>query len=126
MNEGVFKQTVVQYCEIDDKVKEHNKQVKELKLAQKDMTESIMNYMSDRSLEVCKAGDYGVLTLKTVTSKAPLNVETVRENLSKILGDKDMMSKDPEDLATSGAEYIVNNREVEEKKSLRRSTVKKK
>jgi len=29
-------------------------------------------------------------------------------------------------LATSGAEYIVNTREVEEKKSLRRSMVKKK
>jgi UDP-N-acetylglucosamine transferase subunit ALG13 len=125
MNEGVFKQTVVQYCELDDKVKEHNKQIKELKIMQKDMTESIMNYMSDRSLEVCKAGEYGVLTLKTVSSKAPLNVETVRENLSKILGDQDMMRKDPEDLATTGAEYIVNNREVAEKKSLRRSMVKK-
>jgi len=125
MNEGVFKQMVVQYCELDDKVKEHNKQIKELKVVQKDMTESIMNYMSERSLEVCKAGEYGVLTLKTVSSKAPLNVETVRENLSKILGDQDMMRKDPEDLATSGAEYIVNNREVAEKKSLRRSMVKK-
>jgi UDP-N-acetylglucosamine transferase subunit ALG13 len=125
MNEGVFKQMVVQYCELDDKVKEHNKRIKELKVVQKDMTESIMNYMSERSLEVCKAGEYGVLTLKTVSSKAPLNVETVRENLSKILGDQDMMRKDPEDLATSGAEYIVNNREVAEKKSLRRSMVKK-
>jgi UDP-N-acetylglucosamine transferase subunit ALG13 len=125
MNEGVFKQMVVQYCELDDKVKEHNKQIKELKVVQRDMTESIMNYMSERSLEVCKAGEYGVLTLKTVSSKAPLNVETVRENLSKILGDQDMMRKDPEDLATSGAEYIVNNREVAEKKSLRRSMVKK-
>jgi len=126
MNEGAFKQMVIQYCELDDKVKEHNKQIKELKMAQKDLTESIMNYMSDRALEVCKAGDYGVLTLKTVSTKAPLNVETVRDNLSKILSDQDMMRKDPEDLATSGAEYIVNNREIEEKKSLRRTMVKKK
>jgi|AntRauMFilla1563_2_1112583.scaffolds.fasta_scaffold59641_2 hypothetical protein len=124
MNEGAFKQMVVQFCEIDDKVKEHNKQIKELKVVQKDLTDSIMKYMDDRSLEVCKAGEYGVLTLKTVTSKAPLNVETVRENLSKILSDQDMMRKDPEDLATSGAEYIVNTREVEEKKALRRSMVK--
>jgi len=126
MNEGVFKQMVVQFCEIDDKVKEHNKHIKELKVAQKDLTDSIMNYMTDRALEVCKAGEYGVLTLKTVSSKAPLNVDTVRENLSKILSDQDMMSKNHEDLAMSGAEYIVNTREVEEKKSLRRSMIKKK
>jgi len=126
MNEGVFKQMVVQFCEIDDKVKEHNKHIKELKVAQKDLTDSIMNYMTDRALEVCKAWEYGVLTLKTVSSKAPLNVDTVRENLSKILSDQDMMSKNHEDLAMSGAEYIVNTREVEEKKSLRRSMIKKK
>jgi hypothetical protein len=122
MDETAFKQFVVQYCEIDDRIKEYNKHIKELRASLKDVTESIMNYMSERSLEVCKAGDYGVLTLKTVTTKAPLNVDTVRENLTKILPDKEMMTKSPDELA----EFIVNNRDTEEKKSLRRTMVKKK
>ena len=122
MDETAFKQFVVQYCEIDDRIKEYNKHIKELRASLKDVTESIMNYMSERSLEVCKAGDYGVLTLKTVTTKAPLNVDTVRESLTKILPDKEMMTKSPDELA----EFIVNNRDTEEKKSLRRTMVKKK
>lgn len=122
MDEPAFKQFVVQYCEIDDRIKEHNKHIKELRSSLKDVTESIMTYMSERSLEVCKAGDYGVLTLKTVTTKAPLNVDTVRDSLYKILPDKDMMSKSPEELA----DYIMNDRESEEKKSLRRTMIKKK
>jgi hypothetical protein len=126
MDENAFKQFVMQYCEIDDRVKEHNKQIKELKASLKDITESIMNYMSERSLEVCKAGDHGVLTLKTVTSKAPLNLDTIRENLSKVLSDEEIMSKSPEEIANSGAEYIVNNRDTEEKKSLRRTMIKSK
>lgn len=122
MDETAFKRFVVQYCELDDRIKDHNKQIKELRASLKDVTESIMNYMTDRSLEVCKAGEYGVITLKTVTSKAPLNVDTVRDNLTKILPDKEMMSKSPDEIA----DYLVNTRDTEVKKSLRRTAVKKK
>lgn len=125
MNESGFKQIVVQYCEIDDRIKEHNRQIKELRASLKDVSDSITEYMSERSLEVCKAGDYGVLTLKTVTSKAPLNVDNIRDNLAKILSDTSVMAGSPEQIAETGAEYIVNNRETEEKKSLRRTMVKK-
>ena len=125
MNESGFKQFVVQYCEIDDRIKEHNRQIKELKASLKDVSDSIMEYMSERSLDVCKAGDHGVLTLKTVTSKAPLNVDNIRDNLTKILTDVSVMAGSPEQIAETGAEYIVNNRETEEKKSLRRTMVKK-
>lgn len=126
MDEAAFKQFVVQYCEIDDRIKEHNKQIKELKTSMKDVTESIMSYMSDRSLEVCKAGDYGVLTLKTVTTKAPLNVDTIRDNLTKYFSETELSSKTPAELADLGAEYIVNNRESEDRRALRRTALKKK
>ena len=125
MNETSFKNMVVQYCEIDDKIKEFNKSIKELKVNQKDLSEMIMEYMTNQSLEVCKVGDYGVITLKTIVSKSPLNVDTIRDNLSKMMTDTDIMNKTPEVIANEGAEYIVNNRETTEKKSLRRSMLKK-
>ena len=125
MNEGAFKNMVMQYCETDDKIKEYNKLIKELKVNQKDLSDSIMEYMSSKSLEVCKAGEYGVLTLKTTVSKSPLNVDTIRDNLSKMIADTDIMKKTPDAIANEGAEYIVNNRETSEKQSLRRSMLKK-
>tara|TARA_B100001142_G_C13992102_1_gene523169 strand:+ start:153 stop:530 length:378 start_codon:yes stop_codon:yes gene_type:complete len=125
MNETSFKNTVIQYCETDDKIKEHNKMIKDLKLTQKDLSEVIMDYMSNKSLEVCKVGEYGVLTLKTTVSKSPLNVDTIRDNLSRMMTDTDIMNKTPDVIANEGAEYIVNNRETTEKKSLRRNMLKK-
>lgn len=125
MNETNFKNLVVQYCETDDKIKEFNKQIKDLKMNQKDLSDSIMEYMSSKSLEVCKAGEYGVLTLKTTVTKSPLNVDTIRDNLSKMIEDTDILKKTPEAIANEGAEYIVNNRETTEKRSLRRSMLKK-
>ena len=93
-----FKTNVVEYCTLDDKIKEYNALIKEIKEKQKMLSESIMEYMSKNSLDVCNAGEFGILTLKTTITKSGVNKETVKESLEKMLKDGNLMS---EDIATS-------------------------
>ena len=122
----VFKNQVVTYCDIDDRVKQLNKELKEIKTKQKEISDSIMEYMTSNSLEVCNAGNYGVLTLRTTMAKAGINKENIKESLSQILKDKELMSKSHEMLTEEASEYIMNNRETTERHVLKRSGVKKK
>ena len=122
-----FKACVSAYCEIDDKLKTINKNIKELKTKQKEQGDQIMEYMSSNSIEVCNAGNYGVLTLKSSTVKSTLNKECLKENLCKFITDsRDRISAggNPDELAENGAEYILNNRTSEIRNSLRRSSPK--
>jgi len=120
-----FKRNVTSYCEIDNNVKSFNKQIKELKNQQKQMSEEIMEYMSSNSLEVCNAGNYGVLTLKSSMVKGTLNKDCIRDNLCKFISGNDLSNQKPEQIAETGAEYILNNRPSELRSSLRRTTTKK-
>ena len=121
-----FKTCVSAYCEIDDQLKRTNKSIKELKAKQKELSEQIMDYMSSNSIEVCNAGNYGVLTLKTTVVKGSLNKDCIKDNLCKFISESrdDLASRNPEDLAENGAEYILNNRPTETRNSLRRSSPK--
>lgn len=120
-----FKQLVVEFCSVDDKIKEFNASVKEAKEKQKMLSESIMDYMSKNSLEVCNAGEYGILTLKTTVSKSGVNKDSVKESLAKMLSDNSLMSQDMESIVENGSELIMNNRESVERNTLKRSRMKK-
>lgn len=122
----VFKSQVVSYCDLDDRVKSLNKELKDIRQKQKEISENIMEYMTSNSLEVCNAGNYGVITLRTSVSKSGINKENVKESLSHIFNDTNMMSKSHEMLAEEASEYIMNNRETTERHVLKRSGVKKK
>lgn len=121
-----FKTCVGAYCEIDDQLKTMNKSIKEYKAKQKELSEQIMDYMSSNSIEVCNAGNYGVLTLKSTVVKGSLNKDCIKDNLCKFISQSrdDLTSGNPEDLAENGAEYILNNRPTETRNSLRRSSPK--
>lgn len=120
-----FKQQVVAYCDVDDRIKEMNAQLKELKIKQKEMSESILMFMTNNSLEVCNAGNYGVLSVRTSVSKSGINKDSIKESLDSILKDKALMSENHEILVEQASERIMNNRESTEKHTLKRSAVKK-
>ena len=119
-----FKQHVHGYCDIDDQLKKINKNIKELKEQQKNYSHAIMEYMSTNSIEVCNAGEHGVLTLKRTHVKGSLNKECLRDNLHKFICANDMSTADLEQVAENGAEYILSNRPTEERSSLKRSSTK--
>lgn len=121
-----FKTCVAAYCEIDDQLKSINKNIKELKNKQKEMSEQIMEYMSSNSIEVCNAGNYGVLTLKSTVVKSTLNKDCLKDNLAKFITEsRDTLANgNPDEVAETGAEYILNNRPSETRNSLRRSSPK--
>lgn len=121
----VFKTNVVDYCTLDDKIKEYNVLIKETKEKQKMLSESIMEYMSRNSLEVCNAGQHGILSLKTTVTKSGVNKDTIKESLAKILNDHSLMSADVETIAENGSELIMNNRETSERNVIKRSRMKK-
>lgn len=120
-----FKTLVVGFCEIDDKLKLINKEIKELKERQKGFSDDIVQYMSENSLEVCNAGNYGVLTLRKTMHKSSLNKQSLRDNLRKLLNNNDIMSQEKDQIAENGADFILNNRDSEERSVLRRSSLKK-
>jgi hypothetical protein len=122
---SIFKQNVIQYCTLDEQIKDFNKQIKDIKEKQKTNSEHIMTYMSNNSLEVCNAGTYGVLTLKKSNSKSGVNKDTVKDSLLKILEDKTLMSQPMNVIADNGTDLIMNNRDITEKNVLKRSVVKK-
>lgn len=121
-----FKSCVGAYCELDNQLKTINKNIKELKTKQKELGDQIMEYMSSNSIEVCNAGNYGVLTLKSTVVKTSLNKDCLKDNLCKFISEsrEQISTGNPEELAENGAEYILNNRPSETRNSLRRSSPK--
>jgi hypothetical protein len=120
-----FKRSVVEYCDIDDKIKEFNASIKEAKEKQKMLSELIMDYMSKNSLDVCNAGEYGIITMKTTVSKSGVNKDSVKESLAKMLSDRSLMAQDMDSIVENGSEIIMNNRESVERNTLKRSRMKK-
>jgi len=120
-----FKDNVTEYCKANDKIKEVQLEIKELKTQEKNLHDVILEFMCTNNLEVCNAGEMGLITVQTSMSKSSLKQENIKEGLMKILNENPIDSSNIEDVAENGADYIYNNREVEEKKKLKRKILKK-
>jgi|TARA_B110000971_G_C19883756_1_gene441944 hypothetical protein len=119
-----FKKQVHEYCSIDEKIKESQAESKELKKQMADLGEQIIQYMSNQNLEVCNAGELGVLTILTSTTKSSLKKENIRDGIFTFMNDSTNASLSREQFAENGADFIMNNRETEERKRLKRKKVK--
>ena len=97
-------------------------EIKILKQQQESLGAGIMNYMNTQNLEVCNAGELGVLTIHITNAKSSLNKECIRNGLLACLKES-RADTNPEDFADRSADYIVNNRETEERKRLKRKSV---
>jgi len=113
-----FRKGVHEYCSIDERVRVLQTDIKNLKQQQQTLSEVIMLYMTSQNMEVCNAGDLGMLTIQTSNTKSALNKDSIREGLLACMNISKEMSH--EDFADHSADFIVNNRETEERKRLRR------
>lgn len=117
-----FRQEVIAYCEMDDEIKDLQKQLKDLRKRHTEKGEEILKYMLTESLEVCNAGVLGVLTVHTTRSTQSLNEEYIHECILNHSEKCDMRKGSSEDYAKKMTAYIMENRESMERKKLRRKT----
>ena len=115
-----FKNMVVHYCQTDERIKLLQNELKEHKKRFGEHSEKIIEYMSSNNLEVCNAGELGVLTIATSTCKASLKKETIKMGILEMLNNTDMQSMSKDQFAETGADHIMNSRESEERKRLKR------
>jgi hypothetical protein len=118
-----FKKNVHEYCIVDEQVKHFQNEIKALKQRQTGLSEDIMMYMTSQNLEVCNAGDNGILTIQTSNTKSALNKESIRASLLVcVKQSQDGLNTD--EFVERSTEFILNNRETEERKRLKRKVVK--
>lgn len=111
-----FKNNVLKWIDIDDKIREHRKAMKELTNMKKDFETNIISYLTEVDEEGVMVKD-GMLKKTVTKSKEPLKKENIQSALIEITGDS---SK-----ASMLTEHILKSRKETEKVSLRR-TIKKK
>ena len=87
-----FKSQVTEYCKIDDKIKELQALIKELKSQEKNLHDVLLEFMCNNNLEVCNAGDLGLITVHTTSSKASINKDSIRDGLIEVFKDKTVNS----------------------------------
>ena len=107
-----FKQNVLKWINIDDKIREHRKVVKELNQQKKDFEENIITYLTQVDEDSIQIKD-GFLKKSVTKSKEPLKKENIHSALIEITGDT---SK-----ATMLTEHILKSRKETEKISLKRT-----
>lgn len=110
-----FKSDVLRWLEIDDKIRDHRKIVKELNIEKKEFEEQIINYLTQVDEESVMLKD-GILKKSVTKSKEPLKKENIHSALIDITGDANK--------ALMLTDHILKSRKETEKVSLKR-TIKK-
>lgn len=110
-----FKNDVLRWLEIDDKIREHRKAVKDLNTEKKEFEEQIIQYLTEVDEESVMLKD-GILKKSVTKSKEPLKKENIHSALVDITGDANK--------ALMLTDHILKSRKETEKVSLKR-TIKK-
>ena len=111
MDQDTFKKFVKKYIDNDDKLKDLNKSLKDLKLEKKEYETKILEYMINNDLDEVELG--GGKLKKTVSkSYVPIKKEHITTKLSEKLDNEK---------AKEIAEHIVNNREFNEISKIKRT-----
>lgn len=87
-----FKSGVKEWLSIDAEIKEHQKLVRDLNKKKKLLEPSLTKFMSNYKVESLKTGSGKVVCSERNTKKA-LNKNNIRENLSLVLEDTEMIEK---------------------------------
>jgi hypothetical protein len=112
-----FKEMVVSWVKIDDKIRDLSSTIKELKDEKKQFEEFILEYMSNVQENVINISD-GKLRLNKATTKAPLKEENITESLIKYTNDKLK--------AEQLTKFIYDNRPTTTRTNLKRTKFRKK
>ena len=110
-----FKNDVLNWIQIDDKIREHRKAVKDLNAQKKEFEEQIIQYLTEVDEESIMLKD-GMLKKTVTKSKEPLKKENIHSALVDITGDANK--------ALMLTDHILKSRKETERVNLRR-TIKK-
>lgn len=114
-----FKADVKMWLRLTQQKSQVAKDMKLLNGKLKELKDSICEYMASNRLDACNVRG-GKLQLYTSKSKEPLNKETIKSSIANYMATKEgRVPNDP--MAGEMADFIVSNRAVKEKHSLRRS-----
>ncbi|VVU94989.1 hypothetical protein CPAV1605_714 [seawater metagenome] len=108
----IFKELVITWVDLDDKIRQHNSKVKEYKNEKKDYEEKILTYLENIGENVIEISD-GKLRKNVSKTKAPLKQQTIEAALTECIKD----SKRAAELT----QYIFKNRPVVERINLKRT-----
>ena len=110
-----FRNNVLQWVDIDDKIRTYRSKVKELTTEKKNHEEFILNYLSQVEEESIAIKD-GKLSKSVSKSKAPLKKDTIYKSLVELVGDANK--------ATTMTEHIINSRPNVKLINLKRTKIK--
>lgn len=112
MNKEALVDTIKEWIQIDNELKELQKAAKERRARKKELTSSLVDVMRDNEIDCFDVNDGKLIYTKN----------KVRSSLSKkhLLSTIQSFFKDDQEQAKQLGEFILNNREVKEKESIRR------
>jgi len=111
---NVFRNNVLKWVEIDDKIKKIRGTVKDLTNEKKQFEELILNYLSQVEEDSIVIKD-GKLSKNVTKTKAPLKKESIYKALVELVGDATK--------ATSMTEHIINSRPDVQRIKLKRTQI---
>jgi len=109
-----FRNNVLKWVEIDDKIKSLRVKVKEFTNEKKEFEEYILNYLSQVEEESIVIKD-GKLSKNVTKTKGPLKKESIYKALVELVGDTNK--------ATSMTDHIINSRPDVQKVNLKRTQI---
>lgn len=107
-----FKNKVLKWLSIDDKIREYRQQIKILIKEKKDNEEYILSFLENVGEKELAVTD-GKLRRNVSKTKASLNKVSIQKALDDIVKDKTK--------ASQMVEYIINNRPIVERINLKRT-----
>jgi uncharacterized HAD superfamily protein len=110
-----FRDKVIQWVEIDDKLREYRNKTKNLTKDKKEFEGFILNYLEKLDENAIAIRD-GKLSRSVTKTKAPLKKENIKSALLEITGDAKK--------AEAMTEHIINSRPEVEKINLKRTKIK--
>jgi len=112
-----FRNNVLQWIDIDDKIKNIRNKVKELTTEKKEFEEKIITYLTEVEEDSIVIKD-GKLSKNVTKTKAPLKKETIYQSLVELVGDATK--------ASTMTEHIINSRPDIQRINLKRTKNRKK
>jgi hypothetical protein len=110
-----FRNNVLHWVDIDDKIRTYRSKVKELTTEKKQFEEFIINYLSQVEEESIAIKD-GKLSKTVSKTKGPLKKDLIYKSLVELVGDANK--------ATTMTEHIINSRPNVERTNLKRTKIK--
>lgn len=104
---------VKQWISYDDKIKFIQKEMKQLKLEKKQLTDSLLDIMKSNEVDCFDINDNKIMFCKSKV-KVPLNKKILLENLEKYF------ENNPQIDAGEVGEFVLENRDIKIKENIKR------